>query len=119
MVNVEAIFGPVVAGTNASVIVGAAGLMVTALVQELVPAVVGAVLVELVEPTVTVATSVPPCESVTVSVRVPVPVTVTWELVEPETMVRPPLSVHAYDWIVRPHAAALPLALNITELFAV
>jgi hypothetical protein len=37
-VSVDATLGPVVAGTNASVIVGAAGVMVTAAAQELVPA---------------------------------------------------------------------------------
>ena len=119
MVSVEAAFVPVVAGTNASVSVGAAGLNETALGHELLPAVDGAVLVALVDPTVTVATSVPPCESVTVRVNVPVPETVTWALPAPETIVRPVLVVHAYDWIVRLQAAALPLALNTTGLFAV
>ena len=119
MVSVEATFVPVVAGTNASVTVGGAGLKVTALAHELLPAVVGAVLVALVDPTMTVATSVPPCESVTVRVNVPSPATVTSALLAPETMVRPPLAVHAYDWIVRVQAAALPLALNTTALFVV
>ena len=94
-VSVDATLGPVVAGTNASVTVGAAGLMVTAVAHALAPAEVGAVLVALVAPTVTVATSLPPCESVTVSVRVPVPVTVTCALLAPERMVRLPLVVHA------------------------
>src|ERR1700722_5797546 len=118
-VSVDVTPGPVVAGTNASVIVGAAGVMVTAVPQELVPAEVGAVLVALVAPTVTVATSVPPCESVTVSVRVPAPVTVTCAVLAPETMVRPPLAAHAYDWMLRLQAAALALAEKMTELFAV
>src|SRR5580704_6506198 len=55
MVSVDATLVPVVAGTNASVSVGAAGLKVTALAQELLPAVAGAALVALVDPTVTVA----------------------------------------------------------------
>ena len=83
------------AGTNASVIVGATGVNETALAHALLPAVDGAVLVALVAPTVMVAVSVPPCESVTVSVRVPEPVTLACALLAPEMMVRPPLAVHA------------------------
>jgi hypothetical protein len=95
IVSVDATDGPTVAGTNASVIVGATGVNETAVVHALFPAVDGAVLVALVAPTVMVAASVAPCESVTVSVRVPAPVTLACELLAPDVMVRPPLAVHA------------------------
>jgi hypothetical protein len=97
IVSVEVTVGPTVAGTNAAAIVGATGLNETACVHALLPAVDGAVVVALVAPTVIVAMSVPPCESVTVRVKVPEPVTVTCALVVPEVMVRPPLAAHAYD----------------------
>jgi hypothetical protein len=95
IVSVDATVGPTVAGTNASVIVGATGVNETALVHALLPAVDGAVLVALVAPTVMVAVSVAPCESVTVRVRVPAPVTLACELLVPDVMVSPPLADHA------------------------
>jgi hypothetical protein len=96
MVRVDATAGPTVVGAKDSVTVGATGLNETAVEQVLVPAVEAAVVVALVEPTVMVATSVPPCESVTVSVSVPVPVTATWALLAPEVILRPPLATQAY-----------------------
>ena len=73
----------------------------------------------LVDPTVMVATLVAPCESVTVRVNVPVPVTIASALFAPEVMVTPLPAVQAYDWMVRLHAAALPPPLKVTELLAV
>lgn len=118
-VRFDVIFVPTVPGENASVTVGAVGLTATAVGQDSLPAVVGAVVVALVDPTVMVATSVLPCESVTVRVSVPVPVTFACAVFAPEVMVAPPLAAQAYDWIVRLHAAALPPALKVTELLAV
>ena len=97
MTRFDVTFGPTVVGENASVTVGVAGLTVTAVRQASVPASDGAVVVALVTPTVIVATSVPPCESVTVRVSVPVPVTVAFAPVAPEVRVSPPLAVQAYD----------------------
>ena len=94
-VNVDATVGPTVAGENAAVMVGACGFTATAVKHEWLPADAGAVVVALVEPTVTVAMSVAPTESVTVRVRVPVPITVTCALLAPETIVRPPLAAQA------------------------
>jgi hypothetical protein len=118
-IRLDLTFVPTVVGENASVATGAAGLTATAVGQASLPAVAGAVVVALVAPTVMVATSVPPCESVTVRVSVPVPVTVACVLFAPEVMVVPPLAAHAYDCRVRLHAAALPLALKVTGLLAV
>jgi hypothetical protein len=76
----------------------------------------GAVLLAPGEVKVIVVVSIFPAESVTVSVKVPRPdaVTFTFADVAPETIWTPPVGwVHAYEAIVAPQAAALPLASNV------
>jgi len=111
MVSVEAVVSMTLAGENASLTVGAIGIAAMAVGQALVPADVGAVLEALVAVTLIVAVSVAPAESVTVSVTVPLPARIdTCAELAPDSIVTPPLAVHAYDAMVRLHAAALPLA---------
>ena len=95
MVSVDATFTVTLAGANASETVGADGLTEISAGQALLPAVLGALETALVGSTVTVAVSAPPWESVTVRIKVPVPVVVTFALLAPERMVTPPLAVHA------------------------
>jgi hypothetical protein len=122
MVNVETTFSPTLAGENASVTVGATGVTVKALghAEALVPAVVG-VVVAAIAPlalTVRVAVSMAPAESVTVRVMVPdapVGTTVTWAVLAADCSVAPAPTTHAYEAIVRPQDAALPLASRTAE----
>jgi hypothetical protein len=95
MVSVEVMVSPTVVGTNAAVTVGVAGVTAIAAGQALLPAEVGALEVALVDPMVTVAVSVPPCESVTVTVNVPVPDATTFAELAPELMVTPVPAVQA------------------------
>jgi hypothetical protein len=60
IVSVDATVTPTLAGANASETVGATGVTETAVGQALLPALAGAPVVALVDPTVMVAVSVPP-----------------------------------------------------------
>ena len=110
-VSVDAIVSPTLAGENACATVGGTGVTVSAVGQAELPAVFGALLDALPDATAMLAVSVPPRLSVTVSVAVPEPETV---VVFPELLLTlaPPLAAHAYEAIVRPQEAALPLAFN-------
>jgi hypothetical protein len=119
-VSVEAALGATLAGENAWVMTGAIG--VTFISGGHAPALVaaedGAVLVAPPEVKVKMVVSVFPSESVTVRVKVPWPlplvVIFACAAFAPELIWTVPVGrVHAYEAIVAPHAAALPLAFNV------
>src|SRR5580704_1219768 len=98
MVSVETELFTVVAGENASLTVGAAGLTVMAAghAVALVPAEDGTVLTAVSAVSVTVSVSMFPAESVTVKVKVPAAgLTVTRALLEPLAMRLDGEAVHA------------------------
>jgi hypothetical protein len=120
IVSVEAAFGATVAGAKASVTTGAIGVTANGAGQALaaVFADAGAGLVAPPDVKVRTVVSVFPAESVTVSVKEPWPlplvVTLACAAVAPELIWTVPVGrVHAYDAIVAPQAAWLPLASSV------
>jgi hypothetical protein len=97
-VNAEAALTATLAGENAALSVGAAGVTVMSVIQAeaAVPAIDGAALVAPVAVKLTTAVSVLPAESFTTSVKVPAPLDMifTAELAAPETICTAPLLVH-------------------------
>ena len=120
IVSVEAAFGATVAGANTSVTTGAIGVTANGAGQALaaVFADAGTLLTTPPDVKVRVVASIFPAESVTVRVKVPWPlplvVILTCAAFAPETICSVPVGLfQAYEAIVAPQAAALPLASNI------
>jgi len=117
-VSTAVAFAATLAGANAWLMVGAAGVTVLSAIQAeaLVPAEDGATLLAPCAVKLTWAVSVLPPESVTTSVSFPVPLDMTFtvEPVAEPTICTAPVLVHAYELIVAPQAAALPLPSSVT-----
>ncbi len=116
-VNVDATVSTTLDGEKTCVTVGGVGVVESVAGQAVPPADAGAALEALVALTEIVAVSVAPAESVTVSISVPLPGKIdTCAAFAPDAMETPPVAVHAYEAIDRPHAAALALASKTAEV---